>query len=105
MRVFVIWCWGPPSSGSGRGPILLNVAGAVSKLKCFSGIFISFWDHHEKSFQWFRFCEKKSAVVLFFLEAVEEAHLWSISKKRQGQGMGTLHPGRTEPWMETGGLE
>jgi hypothetical protein len=83
----------------------LNVAGAVSKLKCFSGIFISFWDHHEKSFQWFRFCEKKSAVVLFFLEAVEEAHLWSISKKRQGQGMGTLHPGRTEPWMETGGLE
>lgn len=85
------------------------VAGAVSKLKCSSGIFISFWDHHEKSFQWFRFCEKKSAVVLFFLEAVEEAHLWSISEKRRGQGMGghSIQAGqnlgwRQEDWSEGG---
>lgn len=95
MRIIVTWCRGgadlppsPPCSGNSQGPILLNVAGAVPKLKYSSGIFISFWDHHEKSFQWFRFCEKKSAVVLFFLEAVEEAHLWSISEKRRGQGMG-----------------
>lgn len=93
----------PLFSDSSQRPILLNVAGAVSEFKCTSGIFISFWDHHEKSFQWFRFCEKKSAVVLFFLEAAEKAHLQSIREKWRGQGVGTLHPGWTGPWMEMGG--
>lgn len=82
MRVFVIWCWGLSSLGSGRGFIFLNVVGVVFKLKCFFGIFILFWDYYEKFFQWFCFCEKKFAVVLFFLEVVEEVYLWSISKKR-----------------------
>lgn len=95
----------PLCLGSCQGPILLNVAGAASELKCTSGIFILLRDHHEKSFQWSRFCEEKSAVALFFLEAAEEAHLQNIRKKWWGRGTGTLHPAWTEPWMEMGGPE
>lgn len=75
---FLCGTWGRSPKPTVLGQLsgtLLNVAGAASELKCTSGIFILLRDHHEKSFQWSRFCEEKSAVALFFLEAAEEAHL------------------------------
>lgn len=38
-----------------------------------------------RPFQWFRFCEERSAVVVFFLEAFGGAHLQSIRGVWQGQ--------------------
>lgn len=69
----------------------LDVAGDATELKCTSEEFLfSFRERCERPFQRFRFCEERSAVVVFFLEAAGEAHLQSISGK--GVWLGRLHP-------------
>jgi hypothetical protein len=52
------------------------MAGTALELKCTSEEFLSsFWERCKRAFQQFRFCKEKSVVVLFFLEASEEALL------------------------------
>lgn len=77
------------------GDPALVIAGTAWELKCTSEEFLfTFRERRERPFQRFRFYEEKSAVVLFFLEVSEEAHLQSISRRVWGGGSGgRLHPG------------
>lgn len=64
-----------------------DAASAASELKYTSEEFLfSFRERHKRLFQRFRFCEERSAVVVFFLEAFGGAHLQSIRGGVAGGG-------------------